>query len=170
MNRATVAAFVATCALVAVQLDIVSPWRISGVVIMLVWLWPVAFGVAGATGPAVATGILAGLLFDARTVTPYGLTALVGALLGLAAARLGREGVGDLDGAAWWMAPLIALVAGFVAPLIFATGGFVTGQSDLWRGNLGTMMVVNAAAFFVLARPLARVARVICDLGGWSST
>jgi hypothetical protein len=166
VNRATVAAVVATCTLVALQLDIVSPWRISGVVIMIVWLWPVAFGVAGATGPAVATGVLAGLLFDARTVTPYGLTAIVGALLGLAAARLGREGVGDLDGAAWWMAPLLRTRRRLSRALLFAAGGFVTGQSNLWRGNLGTMMVVNAAAFFVLARPLARVARVICDLGG----
>lgn len=170
MTRGLVALVICTVMLVAVQITIISPLRIAGVVVMLVWLWPVSLALTGRTVVSVGAGFVTGLLFDTHSLTPFGLTGVVGVLLALAAAQLGREGVGDLDAAAWWVTPALAAAAGFSAPLIFIILGFLTGHTTLWRGNLGVMMVVNAVAFFVLARPLTRLAQRVAESGGWSRT
>jgi hypothetical protein len=73
--------------------------------------------------------------------------------------------VGDLDSAAWWVTPLIAAVAGFVAPALFVGASFFTLNFSLWRDSLLSAMVVNAAAFFVLARPMTRLARWVGNTG-----
>ena len=167
MIRGTVALAVATVLIVAVQIAIVSPLRVSGVVVMLVWLWPLALGLTGRTVVAVVTGAVAGFLFDSYTATPYGLTAVVGATMAWAISRLAREGVGDLDASAWWMPPSIMALGGATAPVVFVVAGALTGHPGYWRASLVAMMVLNAVAFFVLARPIARVAQRIAEVGGW---
>lgn len=143
---------------VGVQLAVFTQWRFAGAVVMLVWLWPVAVGLTGLTSLAMFAGLFAGLLFDAQSATPFGLSALVGLLLAYAASRLGKEGVGDLDSAALWVTPAIAAAAGFVAPLIFVVSGVIALNFSLGRYSLLDSMVVNAVAFFLLARPITRVA------------
>lgn len=165
MNRALAPVTVVTLLIVGLQLSIFSSLRFSGVVIMLVWVWPLVVGLAGLTNLAVWSAVVAGVFFDTHTVTPFGLTAAVGMLLAYGASRLGKEGVGDLDSAAWWVTPLLAGVAGFFAPLLYVVGGFVTLSFSLWRGSLFNMMVVNAVAFAILSRPLARVAQLAGGLG-----
>ena len=135
---------------------------------MLVWLWPLALSLTGSTVFAVAAGFVAGVLFDAHTATPFALSGVVGAALAGLISLLAREGVGDLDAAAWWVAPLISAVGGFLAPVIYVVGGSLVGQTSLWRASLFSMMLVNALAFFLFARPLARVARWVADAGGWA--
>ena len=158
MNQSRLGIALATLVVVGFQLAVFTQWRVAGVVIMLVWLWPVAVGLTGITSLAVMTGFVTGLLFDAQCATPFGLNALVGALLGYVVARLGKEGVGDLDAAALWVTPAIAAVAGAAAPVLFVGAGVVALNFSLWRGGLVNSMLVNAVAFFVLARPLARLA------------
>lgn len=165
MKRQLLPAAIATLFALAIQLVVFSGLRFAGVVIMFVWLWPVAMGIAGYTYLSLLAGLGAGVFFDLHSVTPFGLTAAVGMLLGYAASRLGREGVGDLDSAAWWVAPVIAASAGFVAPLGYTLAGFFALDFQLWRGSVLAMMVVNATAFFILARPVVRVARSIGRLG-----
>jgi hypothetical protein len=67
-----------TLTVVGVQFAVFTQWRFAGVVVMLVWLWPVAVGLTGLTSLAMFAGLLAGLLFDAQSATPFGLSALVG--------------------------------------------------------------------------------------------
>jgi cell shape-determining protein MreD len=143
---------------VGVQLAVFTQWRFAGAVVMLVWLWPVAVGLTGLTSLAMFAGLLAGLLFDAQSATPFGLNALVGLLLAFVASRLGKEGVGDLDSAALWVTPAIAAAAGFAAPVAFVVSGVVALNFSLWRDSLLDSMVVNAVAFLILARPMTRVA------------
>ncbi len=147
-----------TLMVVGVQLAVFTQWRFAGVVVMLVWLWPVAVGLTGLTSLALFSGLLAGVLFDAQSATPFGLSALVGLVLAYAASRLGKEGVGDLDSAAIWVTPALAAAAGLVAPLLYVVSGVFALNFSLWRGSLLDSMLVNAVAFFVLARPLTRVA------------
>ncbi len=165
MRRQLIPAAIATLFVLAIQLVVFSGLRFAGVVIMFVWLWPVAMGLAGYSVLALLVGLGAGVFFDLHSVTPFGLTAAVGMILGYATSRLGREGVGDLDSAAWWVAPLIAAGAGFVAPLGYTFAGFFAIDFQLWRGSVLAMMVVNATAFFILSRPVIRVARSIGRLG-----
>jgi hypothetical protein len=155
-----------TLFIVAIQLSVFSSLRFAGVVVMIVWLWPLAMGLAGLTALALWSALIAGVFFDTHATTPFGLTAIVAIALAYGASRLGREGVGDLDSAAWWVTPLIAAGAGLVAPLIFVGASFFTLNFSLWRDSLLSAMVVNAIAFFLLARPMTRLARWVGSLGG----
>ncbi len=147
-----------TLVIVGVQFAVFTQWRFAGAVVMLVWLWPVAVGLTGLTSLALFVGFLSGLLFDAQSATPFGLSALVGLALAHGASRRGKEGVGDLDSAARGVTPALAAAAGFAAPLLFVVTGVVALDFSLWRGSLLDSMLVNAVAFFVLARPVTRVA------------
>jgi len=166
VTRFLVPVTIATLVMVAIQLSIFSSLRFAGVVVMIVWLWPLSMGLAGLTALSLWCALVAGVFFDTHATTPFGLTALVALLLAYGASRLGREGVGDLDSAAWWVTPLLAAAAGFVAPVLFVGASFVTFNFSLWRDSLFAAMVVNAVAFFLLARPMARLARWVGGLGG----
>ena len=168
MTRGIALLALVTLLLVAVQISIVSPLRVAGVVVMVVWLWPLALGLTSSTGVAVAAGFVTGLLFDAHTITPFGLTALVGAALAWIMSLLAREGVGDLDGSAWWVPAILVAVGGLAAPLMFVVGGVVTGHLSLWHASVLPMMLLNFVTFFLLARPLARLAQWIAATGGWT--
>jgi cell shape-determining protein MreD len=165
VRRLLVPVTLVTLLIVAIQLSVFSSWRVSGVVIMIVWLWPLAMGLAGLTSLALWSAIVAGVFFDTHTVTPFGLTAIVALALAYGASRLGKEGVGDLDSAAWWVTPLIAAAAGFVAPALFVGASFFTLDFSLWRDSLLPAMIVNAVAFFILARPMTRLARWVGSTG-----
>lgn len=165
MRRALAPAVVVTLLIVALQLTVLSSLRIEGVVVMLVWLWPFAMGLTGYTSLALVTALLAGVFFDTHTTTPFGLTAAVGLVIAYGASRLGREGVGDLDSAAWWVTPVLAAVAGFVAPALYVVSGAFALNFNLWRGSVLSMMLVNAGAFFILARPVTRLARNVGNVG-----
>lgn len=159
MIRELFPTFVISLVIVAFQLVVFSNIRASGVVVMLVWLWPLCVGLAGSTIAALLSGFITGIFFDTHAATPFGLTAVVAVLIAYLAVRLGREGVGDLESAAWWVAPVIAAVGGLLAPILFVIAGFFVLDFGLWRGSVLQDMVVNSLAFFVLARPLTRVAR-----------
>lgn len=165
MRRALVPAVVATLIIEALQLTVLSSLRIEGVVVMLVWLWPLAMGLTGFTSLALVTALVAGVFFDTHANTPFGLTAVVALVLAYAASRLGREGVGDLDSAAWWVTPALAALGGFVAPMLYVVAGAGALNFNLWRGSVLMMMFINAGAFFVLARPMTRLARTIANVG-----
>ena len=116
MNQARGLITLATLVVVGVQLAVFTEWRFAGAVVMLVWLWPLAVGLTGLTSLALFAGLLSGVLFDAQSATPFGLSALVGLALAYFASRMGKEGVGDLDSAAFWVTPALAAVGGFAAP------------------------------------------------------
>lgn len=166
MRRVLVPVTLVTLVLVAIQLDVFSSLRFAGAVVMVVWLWPFCVGLTGWTALALWSAGVAGVFFDTHAPTPFGLTLVVALVLAWGASRLGREGVGDLDSAAWWVTPVLAAVAGFVAPALFVGAGLFALDFSMWRNGLLPAMVVNAVAFFVLARPTARLARLVSGLRG----
>lgn len=168
MTRAIVATAVASVLLVAVQIALISPLRIEGVVVMLVWLWPLALGLTGSTALAVGAGLFTGLLFDAHTVTPFGLSALVGALLAWGISVLAREGIADLEAAAWWLPSALFGAAGLCAPALYVSLAALSGHVAVWQDSLVAMMIVNAVAFLILARPLSLLARRVARAGGFA--
>ena len=149
----------ASVLVVALQTAIVSSYRVAGIAIMIVWLWPLCVGLVGDTPSGLVAGATSGLLFDTHVATPFGLFTVTGALVGYAAGLLGREDLGDLRGAAWWMPLLIGGSCGLVTPLVFVIIGFCFGDIQLWRGDVGATMVMNAVAFGLALRPAVRVAR-----------
>jgi hypothetical protein len=165
VNRALAVSTLVTLFVVAIQLAVLSTLRVGDVVVMLVWLWPLLLGLMGARLVALWSALLGGVMLDTHAVTPFGLTALVALVLAYLGIRLGREGVGDLDSAAWWVTPVIAALGGFVAPLLYVMLGAIEFNFALWRGSVLMAMVVNAVAFFVLSRPLAYLARYLVSPG-----
>lgn len=165
MTRALIPVTVVTMFLVGIQLSVFSTLRFAGVVFMLVWLWPFALGLAGFTTLSMWAALVGGVFFDTHASTPFGLTAMVGVLLAYGASRLGKEGVGDLDSAAWWVTPVLASGAGAAAPVIYTVGGVGVLDFSLWHGSLVNSMVVNAVVFFILARPVSRLARRVAPSG-----
>ena len=164
MSRALVPALVMTLFLVGVQLAILTNLRVAGVVVMAVWLWPLAVGLSGSRGLALFVAGVGGLCVDAHAITPFGLSAVVGGVVAWVAARLGREGVGDLDSAAWWVTPILGAVVGLATPALYVILGGVLLNFTLWRGSVLSAMWVNAVAFALFARPLAYVARAVTRL------
>lgn len=162
MIRELFPTFLASLVAVALQLVVFSTIHISGVAVMIIWLWPLCVGLAGSTTAALFSGLVTGIFFDTHAATPFGLSAVVAVIIAYLAVRLGREGVGDLDSAAWWVAPVIAAAGGFFAPAVFVLSGLFFLDFGLWRGSVLDAMIINSIAFFVLARPLVRVA-------SWSS-
>ncbi len=155
--QARLGAVLVAVVLVALQVVAISDWRIGGAVIVVPWMWAFALGLTGQRLLAILGGVVAGVLFDAYLATPFGASAVLGALVGLAASALGREGVGDLDSAAWWVTPGLGLMTGLFAPLVFVVAAAVEGSTHLYQNGLVPSMIVNALGFAVLARPLTRL-------------
>jgi len=165
VTRSVVPVTIVTLFLVALQLSVFSSLRFAGVVVMIVWLWPLCLGLVGRTGLGLWSALVAGVFFDTHSVTPFGLSALVALTLAYGASRLGKEGVGDLDSAAWWVTPVLAGVGGLFAPALFVAAGAFALDFSLWRNSVAPMMMVNALAFMVLARPVTRLARWSSGMG-----
>lgn len=151
----------ASIVVVALQTTVVSPARIAGIAIMAVWLWPLSVGLFGDQNSGVVAGVVTGFLFDTHVATPFGLFTVVGGIVGYVAGMLGREDLGDLRGAVWWMPLAIGGGFGFVTPVVFVIVGFFFGDIQLWRGDVGATMVVNALAFGLLLRPSVAMTRVL---------
>ena len=164
MSRALVPALLSTLFLVGVQLAVLTNLRVAGVVVMAVWLWPLVVGLSGSTALGLIVAGVGGLCVDAHAITPFGLTAVVGGVVAWVGARLGREGVGDLESAAWWVTPVLGAIAGLLAPALYVVLGAVVLNFSLWRGSVLDAVLVNAVAFALFARPMARVARVVTRL------
>ena len=164
MSRALGPALVATFFIVGVQLAVLTNLRVAGVVVMAIWLWPLAVGLSGSMTLGLVVAGVGGLCVDAHAITPFGLTAVVGAVVAWVAVRLGREGVGDLDSAAWWVTPILGAIVGFLAPALYVILGAVFLNFSLWRGSVLDAMWLNAIAFALFARPLARLGRAVTRL------
>jgi hypothetical protein len=165
--RGALALAIATVVVVAIQITLVSPVRVGGVVIMVVWLWAMVLGLSVRPVLAITLAAVAGVLFDSFCATPFAATGVVGAALAWGIGRMAREGIGDLDASAWWVPPSLMALGGAIAPAAYVIVAGVLGQMGYWRGSLVTMMVVNSVAFFVLARPVARVAQRLASASGW---
>jgi hypothetical protein len=123
----------------------------------LVWILPIAIGLAAGTTPGMAAGFVGGLVADLFVPTPFGLSAFVGVLVGYAVGRLGDEGVGDLGGSAPWVAPGIATAAGFLCPFAYGLLGAIGGHHSYLSLHLFVIGALDAVCAAVLVRPTMRL-------------
>lgn len=149
---------VAALALVVLQIAIADELSVMGVHAELIWVLPVAAGLAAGPMAGMSAGLMGGVVADLFQPTPFGLTALVAVVIGYALGRLGEEGVGDLGGAAWWVAPALAAAAGLVAPLAYALCAAALGHTGyLTAVPVGMVCVLDALACALLVRPTMRL-------------
>lgn len=143
--------------IVVVQLTIADELSIAGVHAELLWVLPVAAGLTAGAMAGMAAGFVGGVVADLFLPTPFGLSAFVGVLVGYAMGRLGEEGIGDLHGSQWWVAPCLGAASGFCAPVLYAFLGVVLGHRSYLSSTLLVVCLLDAAAAALLVRPLMRL-------------
>jgi rod shape-determining protein MreD len=118
-------------------------------------LLPIAAGLALGPEEGAVMGFVAGLAADLLLPTPFGLSALVGCVIGCGVGYTTRSAVAGI----WWFTSGVALAASAVAVMLYAVLGAVLGQEQFLDVDLvavvGVVSVVNA----VLAPPAVRVLR-----------
>ena len=127
---------------------------------------PVGVALAAGTRAGMAAGLVGGAVADLFVPTPFGLTAVVCVAVGFCVGLLGEEGIGDLGGSAWWVAPALGFGAGLVAPALFALCGAALGHRSYLSVTLGVVCALDAIACALLVRPVMRTvgALVVDDL------
>jgi rod shape-determining protein MreD len=136
-------------AALVVQTAVLVRLRILGVMPDLLLLVAIAGGVVGGPARGAAVGFGAGIGLDVFLYSPFGLSALVYALIGHA---VGVAQAGMLRWA-WYVPAATALVASAAGTLVYVTLNAVLGQRVV-VGSVPATVVVVAAVNAILA-PLA---------------
>ena len=140
-------------AFVVVQQTLMVDLRVGIVHPDVMILLPIAAGIVGGPSRGATMGFGAGLVADLFLPTPFGLSALVGCLLGF--------GVGvatlALDRTARWLAPTVALGGSALYVMVYASLGSVLGQPQMLHVDLLRVMVVVAVTNALLVLPAVRM-------------
>lgn len=161
---------VASLGVVVLQLTLADELVVDGVHMELVWVIPVAAGLCAGPFAGMAAGFVAGAIADLFVPTPFGLTALVAVVVGYALGRMGEEGVGDLGGAAWVVAPGLAAISGLLAPVLYALCGAAIGHHGYVHAHLLVVSALDAVACTICVRPAMRIlGPVLADVQGRGS-
>jgi len=138
---------------VIVQETLVLDLQVGGVHPDIMILLPVAAGIVGGPARGATMGFGAGLVADLFLPTPFGLSALVGSIVGFGVGAMTLA----LNRSALWLAPLVALGASAAYESLYAVLGSVLGQPQMLHVDLLRIIVVVAVANAVLAVPALRL-------------
>jgi rod shape-determining protein MreD len=140
-------------AFVVVQQTLMLDLRVGSIHPDVMVLLPILAGVVGGPSRGASMGFGAGLVADLFLPTPFGLSALVGCLVGF--------GVGvatlALDRTAWWLAPMAALGGSAAYELMYASLGAVLGQPQMLHVDLLRVVLVVSVTNGILALPAMRM-------------
>jgi rod shape-determining protein MreD len=138
---------------VVVQETLMLDLRIGGVHPDVMVLLPIVAGIIGGPSRGATIGFGTGLVSDLFLPTPFGLSALVGCLVGFA---VGMATVA-LDRTAWWLAPLAALGGSALYEITYGALGSVLGQPQMLHVALARIVVVVSVTNAILALPAMRL-------------
>jgi rod shape-determining protein MreD len=138
-----------------VQQTIMVALRIKGVHPDLLWLLPITAALADGPETGGIVGFWAGLAFDLVLPTPFGLSALVGCLLGYAVGSLTTA----VDPRATWLKPVAALAGSVAADMLFAVLGAILGQSQMVQIDFLALFVMISISSVVFVFPVSRLMR-----------
>ena len=142
-------------AVLALQHTLLDFVRIGGAHPEAALLLPAAAGYVGGAQRGATVGFFTGLATDLLLPTTFGLSALVGCLIGFATGAATR----GLVRSSWWL-PIVALTAATVAGLCgYAILGAVLGDSGMLRAELAPALVIATPAAAVLATPIVALVR-----------
>jgi rod shape-determining protein MreD len=151
--RSAVRAGLVLLLFVTVQQTLMLDIRVGGVHPDIMVLLPVVAGIVGGPGRGASMGFVAGIASDLLLPTPFGLSALVGCLLGF--------GVGvatlALDRTARWLPPLAALAGSAIYEVVYAVLGSVLGQPQMLHVDLARIVLVVSVTNAALALPAMRL-------------
>ncbi len=139
---------------VVLQAAIVDKLRIFGVHPELIWLLAMAAGLVGGIEYGALMGFVSGLALDCLLPTPFGLTALVGVIVGVVMGQIAeRSGFGG-EGGVWWLLPATGAGVSAGAVLAYAAIGIVFGQDQFAGLNYPALLLVVALGGALFAVPV----------------
>jgi rod shape-determining protein MreD len=149
LARSTVVLFV----VLAVQNTILDGVRVAGAHPDAMLLLPMAAGYMAGPDRGAGFGFAAGLLADLFLPTTFGLSALVGCLLGYGTGLATR----GLVRSSWWLPPIVAAGATAVGLAAYAILEAVLGVPGALSSDLLPALAVAVPAAAVLATPVVRM-------------
>ncbi len=138
---------------VVVQQVLVAEVRIGSVHPDIMILLPIVAGIVGGPGRGASMGFGAGLVADLLLPTPFGLSALIGTVIGFAVGYVTL----NLDRSAPWLPPVAALVGSALYEASYAVIGSVLGQPQMLHVDLLRILVIVSVANAILAIPALRL-------------
>lgn len=136
-----------------VQQTLMLDLRIGGVHPDIMILLPIVAGIVGGPARGASMGFVTGLVSDLFLPTPFGLSALVGCLLGFA---VGAATVA-LDRTAVWLPPVAALAGSALYEVVYPVLGSVLGQPQMLHLGVARIVVLVSVTNAVLALPAMRL-------------
>jgi len=146
--RSTIVMFVT----LAIQETLLDSVRIAGAHPDIMLLLPVAAGYVGGPERGAAFGFTSGLLADLFLPTTFGLSALVGCLLGYGVGLATTSFVRS----SWWLSPIVAAAATAAGMVAYAILGALLGESKQITIFLPPALAVATPAAAILAIPVLR--------------
>ena len=140
---------------VMVQQTVMIALRIGGAHPDLIWLLPITAALLDGPETGAIVGFWAGLVFDLVLPTPFGLSALVGCLLGYATGSL----TAAMDPRTTWLKPVAALAGSVAADMLFAVLGAILGQGQMVQIDFVALFLVVGISSVVLVLPVNRLMR-----------
>ena len=138
-----------------VQQTVMLALRVGGAHPDLLWLLPITAALIDGPETGAIVGFWSGLAFDLVLPTPFGLSALVGCLLGFATGTL----TAAVDPRAAWLKPVAALTGSVAADMLFAVLGAILGQQQMVQVDFLSLFLVVAVSSVVLVLPVSRLMR-----------
>jgi rod shape-determining protein MreD len=136
-----------------VQQTLMLDIHISGIHPDIMVVLPIAAGIIGGPSRGAIMGFGAGLVADLFLPTTFGLSALIGCLVGFG---VGMATVA-LDRSAWWLPPLAALGASAVYEVAYAAVGSILGQPQMLHVNIVGIVLVVSIVNALVAVPAVRL-------------
>jgi rod shape-determining protein MreD len=141
--------------LLMVQQTVILGLRVGGAHPDLVWLLPITAALLDGPETGAIVGFWSGLAFDLVLPTPFGLSALVGCLLGYVTGVL----TAAVDPRAAWLKPVAALTGSVAADMLFAVLGAILGQQQMVQVDFLTLFLVVGISSVILVLPVGRMMR-----------
>lgn len=138
-----------------VQQTMMVALRVGGVHPDLLWLLPITAALADGPETGGIVGFWAGLAFDLVLPTPFGLSALVGCLLGYAVGTLTTA----VDPRTTWLKPVAALTGSVAADMLFAVLGAILGQPQMVQIDFVALFLMISISSVVFVLPVSRLMR-----------
>ncbi|MGP0031884.1 MAG: rod shape-determining protein MreD [Acidimicrobiales bacterium] len=144
-----------TFILLLVQSTVMLSIRVDGVHPDLLWLLPITAGLLDGPETGAIVGFWTGLAFDLVLPTPFGLSALVGCIIGYSAGLL----AGTVVERPGWFTPVAAIIGSVAADMLFAVLGAVLGEQQMVEVDFAALAVVVAVSAAVVVIPVNRMMR-----------
>ena len=154
-TRATLRVALVALVLLLAQSTVILSIRVGGMHPDILWLLPITAALLDGPETGAVVGFWSGLAFDLVLPTPFGLSALVGCLLGFAIG----VATAAVDPRAVWLRPVAAVIGSVAADMVFAVLGAIFGQQQMVQIDFTSLFVVVAALVDV-----AEVAVVVVDV------